>query len=70
MPGANPDNIKILLGNTSKIRINNKGELKVKTETGEISFTTPVAYQEIKKKKQFIYQKERYIFSGVGFCGK
>ncbi|MCK5823215.1 MAG: hypothetical protein KAG95_04370, partial [Bacteroidales bacterium] len=67
MPGANPDNIKILLGNTSNIRINNKGELKIKTIQGEILFTKPIAYQKIRGKKQFVDITYTIDSSNYGF---
>lgn len=46
-PGANPDQIKIKLEGANAIRINEEGQLVMKTELGTVAFTKPIAYQEI-----------------------
>ncbi|MBI5893097.1 MAG: SBBP repeat-containing protein, partial [Deltaproteobacteria bacterium] len=50
-PNINPENIKIKLTGAQGLKINENGELEVKTELGVIKFTKPVAYQEIDGKR-------------------
>lgn len=46
-PGAEPDKIKIKVSGANSLRVNEEGQLEVKTSTGTVMFTKPVAYQEI-----------------------
>lgn len=50
-PEKNPEAIKIGLKGAKGLKVNEKGELEVKTELGTIKFTKPVAYQVIDGKK-------------------
>ncbi|MBM4136326.1 MAG: hypothetical protein FJ241_05765, partial [Nitrospira sp.] len=50
-PYANFEDIKLKLEGAKGIRINEKGELEVKTELGTVKFTKPIAYQEIDGKR-------------------
>jgi hypothetical protein len=45
-PGAEAENIKVRIDGAKQLSINKKGELVVQTESGDIVFSTPVAYQE------------------------
>jgi len=50
-PGANPDQIIVHLNGAKSIRVNEEGLLEVDTELGPVSFTKPIAYQEIDGKR-------------------
>ena len=65
-PGGNPENIQIKLegGKITKVK---DGQLVVKTPLGEIGFTAPAAYQEIKDMRQPV--KISYKVCGNGVYG-
>ncbi len=46
-PGTNPESIQIRLSNVNTLKINEKGQLEAETALGIITFTKPIAYQEI-----------------------
>ncbi len=46
-PGATPEALKIRLRGATSLRVNNAGELEAETLLGTVTFTKPVAYQEI-----------------------
>jgi len=50
-PDANPEDIKIRLKSAKGLRVNESGGLEVETELGTVTFTKPVAYQEIGDKR-------------------
>jgi hypothetical protein len=50
-PGADPDNIKLGLKGAKSVRIDNSGQLEIKTVLGTVAFTKPLAYQEINGKR-------------------
>ena len=50
-PGANPEDIKIKLEGLNAIQVNEKGELELSTDLGPVTFTKPVAYQEIEGRR-------------------
>jgi hypothetical protein len=45
--GADPNRIRLRLSGSESLRVNEKGELEVKTGLGEVTFSRPSAYQEI-----------------------
>jgi hypothetical protein len=51
---ANPEDIKIKIDGAEEIRVNEKGELELKTTEGTIKFTKPIAYQEINGKRRYV----------------
>ena len=53
-PGADPGKIRIRLSGTSGLQVNQAGELEVRTELGVVSFTKPVAYQDVSGQRAFI----------------
>jgi len=53
-PNADPKQIRVTLEGSKNIQVNNKGELKVITTQGPVTFTKPIAYQEIDGKKKSI----------------
>ncbi|WP_448377657.1 DUF7948 domain-containing protein, partial [Fervidobacterium sp.] len=50
-PGSRPEEIRIKLEGVNGIKVNEKGELEISTALGAVTFTKPVAYQEIEGKK-------------------
>jgi hypothetical protein len=50
-PGAKPEDIKVKLTGARSLEIGDTGELAVETNLGTVSFTRPVAYQEIGGKR-------------------
>jgi hypothetical protein len=51
LPAANPESIKVTLKGAKELKVNDKGELEVLTDHGPITFTKPIAYQEIEGKR-------------------
>ena len=45
-PGADPGAIKLQIDSAKSYAVNDRGELKIETPTGQISFAKPVGYQE------------------------
>ena len=61
-PGADPRRIAIEVQGAKRLRIDTKtGELVAETELGEVRFTRPVAYQEIKGKRVEVPVKYRLL---------
>jgi hypothetical protein len=50
-PQAEPASIAMNVEGAKQLKVNKQGELEVRTETGAVKFTKPVAYQEIKGKR-------------------
>src|SRR3990170_1591630 len=50
-PGAHPDQINVQIHGVKSLKVNEKGLLEVDTELGPVSFTKPIAYQEIDGKR-------------------
>jgi len=46
-PGADPNSIRLRLNGGESLRVNEEGELEVKTALGDVQFSKPVAYQEL-----------------------
>lgn len=53
-PGADPDRICVYLENINDLDISNRGELIINTGSAAISFTRPIAFQEINGVRQFV----------------
>lgn len=51
-PNANPLDIRINLEGAKSLTVNEKGELEAETTLGAVTFTKPIAYQEIAGKKK------------------
>jgi len=45
-PGADPKNIKLKMEGAKSLAINDKGELELETDHGQVRFSKPLAYQE------------------------
>jgi hypothetical protein len=54
LPKENPEKIKIKVKGSKGLKVNEQGELEVKTELGSIKFTKPIAYQETGEKKNTV----------------
>ena len=50
-PGSHPDQINVQIHGVKSLKVNEKGLLDVDTELGPVSFTKPIAYQEIDGKR-------------------
>ncbi|GAF67434.1 unnamed protein product, partial [marine sediment metagenome] len=50
-PGADPGKIGLTIEGTNNLVINDDGELIANTESGQIAFTRPIAYQNIDNKR-------------------
>ena len=50
-PDVDPELIKIKLSGTKALKVNKEGQLEAETELGTVTFTKPVAYQEIHGKR-------------------
>lgn len=61
-PGADVDDIRVRLSGADGLRINDAGELEVKTDLGVVAFTKPVAYQELRDTKEFV--EAAYVING------
>ena len=46
-PGAEPDQIRVAVDGARALHLDDRGELVLETELGEVTFSKPVAYQEI-----------------------
>ncbi len=67
-PKADPANIKIKLEGADEITINEGGELEIKTAEGMISFTKPVAFQNINGvKKDVVVSYKTLTKNSYGF---
>ena len=53
-PGSDPRKIRIRLEGAERLEVGKEGILKVVTSLGEVSFTKPVAYQEINGKRKLV----------------
>jgi len=53
-PGAEPKKIRIKLSDAESLKVNDEGELEVKSDFGDVKFTKPIAYQEKNGKKKYI----------------
>ncbi len=51
MPNANPEAIKLGLSGAKALEVNKEGQLEVETELGIVTFSKPVAYQEVDGKR-------------------
>ena len=51
-PGADPEDIMLKMEGTESLRINDKGELVLKTDLGDILFSKPIAYQKKDGKRE------------------
>jgi hypothetical protein len=60
-PEGNPESIKISLDGIEQLSLNESGELEVKTLKGGMSFTRPVAYQEINGERKSVEVAYRII---------
>lgn len=47
-PGANPEDIKIMIMGTSELEVTSEGDLKMKTPIGDVKLSKPHSYQEDK----------------------
>jgi len=45
--GADPESIRLKLSGGEPLKVNEEGELEVKTALGDVKFSKPVAYQEV-----------------------
>lgn len=50
-PGIDAGTIKMQVEGAKELKVNDKGELELLTELGTVSFTKPVAYQEVNGKR-------------------
>ena len=46
LPGANPEAIQVTLKGGEDVKVNEAGELEVRTKLGAVTFTKPIAYQK------------------------
>jgi hypothetical protein len=74
-PGANPSRIRMRVAGASSLRVNSTGALVATTGLGEVTFTPPLAYQEIggtRRKVDVAYdvRTDRYGFSLGSFDPK
>ena len=53
-PGADVLDIKVVISGVNKIEVSNNGELILNSAAGNISFTKPIAYQEVSDKKNYV----------------
>ncbi len=53
-PGSNPDDIKLRFEGIHRLSLGKTGELEVVTDAGTITFTRPIAFQEIGGKKTYV----------------
>ena len=53
-PYADSKNIKVKVAGTRGLRVNEKGELEVKTGIGVVKFTRPIAYQKEGGKRKYV----------------
>jgi len=53
-PGASPEQIRIKVDGATQLAINNKGELEVVAEEGRLTFSKPVAFQEINTEQKLV----------------
>ncbi len=56
-PGADVGAIRLKIEGADSLKVNEIGELEIKTKVGIISFTTPVAFQEKDGKKEYLEPK-------------
>lgn len=65
-PGSNAEAIRLRLNGAKELLVNHDGELEVSTALGKVSFSRPMAYQEIDGKRVYVdaaYVKEGDIYS-------
>lgn len=67
MPGASPDAIGVRVDGGRGLRVTERGELEVATALGPVSFTKPVAFQEIDGRRVDV--AARYALRGDGGYG-
>ncbi|HEX2271524.1 MAG TPA: SBBP repeat-containing protein [Pyrinomonadaceae bacterium] len=61
-PGANPDVIALGFEGITDLRVDNKGDLILRTDAGEIRQSRPIVYQQINGARQII--PARYLIKG------
>jgi hypothetical protein len=71
-PGADPKTINLKIEGAKSLKINDKGELEVKTGSGEVRYSTPLAYQERNGKRETVQvayslNKNMYGFKVGGY---
>jgi hypothetical protein len=66
-PGSDPDRIKMRLGGTTGLSVNDAGELEAETPLGKVSFTKPVAYQEAAGVRHYVEVSYRVEGGEYGF---
>ena len=53
-PGADPKAINLKIEGAKSLKVNEQGELEIKTEPGEVTYSRPLAYQEKSGKRETI----------------
>ncbi len=53
-PSGEPEKIRVKLNGSKTLNINRNGELEITTELGVITFTKPVAYQDVNSQRNYV----------------
>lgn len=53
-PGADPEKIRIKMSGAKTLKTNPAGELKAETDLGAVTFSKPLAYQEIEGQRRYV----------------
>ncbi len=67
-PGANPEEIRVAIDGMTGLSIDSNGSLGVETGLGTVSFTAPVAYQDINGKREYV--EVAYLVNDNGYSFK
>lgn len=67
-PGANPQEIKVKIDGAKSLDVDEAGQLCVETDLGEVTFTKPVAYQDVNGSRKYVevayaVKDDQYSFS-------
>lgn len=65
--GADPGTIRLKLTGADRLEVNESGELAAVTKKGVVTFTAPIAYQEINDEKHYIRVTYRVKGNEYGF---
>ncbi len=64
-PGARPGQIRIEVSGANRLGVDESGALRVRTGAGDVTFTAPVAYQDIAGTRTFV--EAAYVVSGASY---
>ncbi len=67
MPGADPKIIQMTVAGAQKLKVVENGELALITGLGTVTFTKPVAYQDVDDQRQYVHAAYKVTGSSYGF---